>query len=219
MKLDDLLKDSLRGAPLSKDALERVRAAARSELKSGPVIPRWPTQLAVLLGSAVGVVALAGVVLLASGQTTAQVIASHGVQLLMLLAVAVSCGVSALRPNARGGTLAVALTLAAAASLVALRAEPLAPTLSPGWLCSVSHIGAGLLPLGVAAWLLRGSAPSLKKSVIAGIAVGCTGAMLGELGCEKGPLHIAIWHLGAWAVVIAAVVVVSRRLTPRSYAP
>jgi len=219
MKLDRLLHESLPVRALNAETRARVLDAARHELRAGRRVPRWYWHVAMIVGSTLGVVALAGAVLLAAGQTAAAVVAAHAVQLAFLVSASLGCGVAAFGPRLRAGAIAIAASLAAAICLVALRADPAVASASPGWLCLVSHLAAGALPLGVALHVLRDCAPSLTKAVIAGFAAGSTGAMLGEIGCEQGPLHIAVWHLGAWAVVAAAVVVISRRLTPRSYAP
>ncbi len=218
MKLDDLLKDTLRTPGPGRDDLEAVRAAARAELRGGKPVAPWPKQLAALLGIVGGIAVGAAGVLLASGQTTASVIAGHGAQVLTLMAVAVVAGIAALRPNSPGRWIAMAAGAVGAASLVFLRV-PGGPESPTPWMCTVSHLGAGLVPVVVAVMLLRGSARSVTKALLAGIAAGCTGALLGELGCEQSALHVAIWHLGAWALVIAATVAVSRRIKPRSYAP
>jgi hypothetical protein len=67
--------------------------------------------------------------------------------------------------------------------------------------------------------LLRGMAPSPLRSVVAGLAAGSTGAVVGELVCAQSAAHVALFHLTTWGAVGLAVVILSSTLSPRSYAP
>jgi hypothetical protein len=87
------------------------------------------------------------------------------------------------------------------------------------WVCSLSHVGVGLLPLAVGLWSLRQSAWTWRRAFGAGLGAGTAGAFLGELACHKGATHVLAHHVGAWLFVALACVVISRTLRPRTYAP
>ncbi|MBL8953943.1 MAG: DUF1109 domain-containing protein [Myxococcaceae bacterium] len=206
-------------SPSTRELLDRVRAAARHEIRTGKPIARWHTQLVTLLGATLGVVLIAAAGLLLTGQATPAGVLAHLPQLGSLLGAAVVCAVAALWPRVRGAGFMAVTALLAAACIVALRAEPAIASESAGWTCLVSHLGAGSIPVAVALWLLRSFAPSTGRALVAGAAAGTTGAMLGEMGCQQGAMHIAIWHLGAWVIIATVVVLVASRLKRRSYAP
>jgi hypothetical protein len=50
-------------------------------------------------------------------------------------------------------------------------------------------------------------------------AVAATGAVAGELICERGRMHALIHHVGAGVVIVAACVLISRALRPQTFAP
>ncbi len=87
------------------------------------------------------------------------------------------------------------------------------------WFCALSHAGADLLPLGLALHLLRKSAPSLPRALLAGVAAGSCGAMVGEAGCGQSWQHVLVFHGGAWLLIAGAALLLSRWLKPVSYAP
>jgi hypothetical protein len=51
------------------------------------------------------------------------------------------------------------------------------------------------------------------------LAVGTTGALLGELMCGRNASHIAVFHLASWALAAVAVVALSYASKRRSFAP
>jgi hypothetical protein len=67
--------------------------------------------------------------------------------------------------------------------------------------------------------LLRKMAFNLSRAVVAGLAVGTTGALLGELMCGRNAAHIAVFHLASWVLASLAVVALSTRISRRSFAP
>jgi hypothetical protein len=93
------------------------------------------------------------------------------------------------------------------------------PSTTPEWVCTVSHLGLGAGPLGLMLAMLRKSALSAARTALAGLAVGATGAMLGELACEQSWVHVATFHLSAWLGLAVVAMLVARRLAPRSFAP
>jgi len=94
-----------------------------------------------------------------------------------------------------------------------------APSSTPEWVCSASHLGIGLIPLAFALWGLRQSAWRWSRAIAAGLGAGTAGALLGELACHRGALHVLVHHVSAWIVVAAACVFFSRRARPRTFAP
>ena len=46
-----------------------------------------------------------------------------------------------------------------------------------------------------------------------------TGAIAGELSCERGWMHVLVHHVGAGLVIMAACVLISRAIRPRTFAP
>jgi hypothetical protein len=71
----------------------------------------------------------------------------------------------------------------------------------------------------VALAALRRLAFDPVRSVVAGLSVGAVGALVGELVCQQGPLHVLVFHLPAWAFSILAVTFISIRLQRSSHAP
>jgi hypothetical protein len=139
--------------------------------------------------------------------------------LLGLCGVAALGGVGALAPRGRiwraaallgGSILIVALVLSRGAG---------APSSTPEWVCSASHVGIGLIPLGFALWGLRQCAWRWSRALAAGLGAGTAGALLGELACHRGAMHVLVHHVGAWIVVATACVLLSRAARPRTFAP
>ncbi|XXF79259.1 DUF1109 domain-containing protein [Myxococcaceae bacterium GXIMD 01537] len=214
---DTLLTQEHRPAP---EALARALGAAREELALAPPMRRWRAQAAWTFAASAGLsVAVAGV-LLALGQVSGAALLGRAPMLALLLTTSAVGAWGALSPRGRRLRLAgLALSLVSAAALVVTRASPHAAPTLPGWVCTASHVGVGLVPLVVALLGLREAAFSFPRALVAGLSVGTTGAFVGELACEQGWRHVAGYHLAAWALVTLAALVVSRSLKPRSFAP
>ncbi|MDQ3263349.1 MAG: NrsF family protein, partial [Myxococcota bacterium] len=103
--------------------------------------------------------------------------------------------------------------------LVLARAPAVGAAVFPEWACTASHLAAGVLPLGVALFALRHTAPNALRAALVGLGAGTLGASIGELVCQRGPLHVATYHLGAWAAVALLAVFATRVLPRRAYAP
>jgi hypothetical protein len=110
-------------------------------------------------------------------------------------------------------------TSRAPASLPFARGPAWAESTLPEWVCTLSHVGVGLVPLVVAVTVLRGAAFRPLRALLAGLSVGTTGAFLGELACTQSWQHVVGYHLSAWAIAAVATLVVSLSLEPRSFAP
>ncbi len=172
------------------------------------------------MGTALGLLLALTVGGLLTGAVEPEVLRAHLLAIGPALAVGQLAAVAALMPGGR--TLrraALVLAASAAALLVAARAEALRPASSPGWVCTVSHIASAVLPGLVALTSLRRLAFDRLRSVVAGLSVGAVGALVGELVCQQGPLHVLVFHLPAWAFSVLAVTFISTRLQRSSFAP
>lgn len=215
-KLDDLLSapDPAADAPTDK-----LRAAVFAELDAAAPKRTWRADVVLLVGLCWGLVMAAGVVLFVAGEIHLDHVVQRVVPLASLFLVGAYCAFAALAPRRR--TRLVAGFLVAAVGLVGLvlvRGAGVVSTAAP-WVCTLSHLSVGAAPLVLALTLLRKSAMGPVRAALAGIAVGTTGAMLGELACEQGWAHVAVWHLGAWVGLVLVAMAVSSRLVPRSFAP
>ena len=203
--------------PANPPALESAWAAARSELQRPP--RSWRRDLAKLgtawLGTGLAVVALLGVL----GQWGVPHLTTRAETLAFLLVVQVLGVWAALAPSARRAQLASVLaSLGSMVAIVALRG-PGMPGLLPQWICTLSHVGVDLLPTIGALLALRRAAVTPLRTMAVGLAVGAPGALVGEVGCGQGALHVGVFHLAAWCLAFVVVVAVGRRLRPDSYAP
>ena len=190
-----------------------------AELRRTPRAPGWRRQAAVVSTGiiAFGVVATLGAWL--AGITSAERLVARGPVILLAFGLGALDAWGGLAPGRRRLVqLALGASLAGMAVLVAAR-SPGPPSAVPGWVCSASHLGLDLGPAVIALWGLRQSAWSWSRALTAGLGAGTAGAVLGELACQKGPGHVLIHHVGAWAAIAVACVLVSRALRPRSYAP
>lgn len=215
------LESLLGQAPASdSSAMGRALSAAREELALKRPVRRWRSQASWVFAASVGMVVVVAGVLFALRQVDAGHLLRRSPVFALLWVTAAVCAWGALSPSGRRMRLGgVVLAMVSAAVLVASRAEPhVAPTL-PGWVCTASHFGVALVPLAVALLSLRAAAFLPLRAIVAGLAVGTTGALVGELACAQGWRHVAGYHLSAWALVAAVALVVSRTLKPRSYAP
>ncbi len=213
-RLDDLLAKS-QGSDASLDAM---RAALQAELKRPPA-RSWRKGLALTVGASWALMLAFGVALVASGSASPAQLASRGALIAGLAALTALLGGLALAPLGRLAPAAGVLAgVAGAAGLVLARGAGLEGT-APEWLCTVTHLGAGALPLGLMIAALRRAAPNPWRALAGGFAVGTTGAVIGELACGRGWQHVLVYHLSAWALVAAASLLVSRRVKPLSYAP
>lgn len=215
-KLDELLQQ----APVDTASLQRSRGLLAAELKR-PRPRSWRIDAVLLLAASWGVAALVAVALFAAGATGAELLSRHGASIGLLFAVGTSCAWAALAPPSWGRLgFAVAAGLSGLVGLVVLRAMGVtAPSAQPEWLCTATHLGAGVAPLGVALAMLKKSAPHPVRAVLAGLAVGTCGALIGEIGCAQPWQHVLVFHLSAWLALVAACAVVARRLVRSSYAP
>jgi hypothetical protein len=215
-KLDELLKG---GVPGDAPARERVKALALAELSQARPAGSWRGDIA-LLTSAIWACALAVVAItVATGNSSLAQLSARLVPVLPLLVLAAVGAVAAIAPRPQA---LLPLGLLAGVSelvlVVATRGEG-HPSSLPAWVCTAAHLGIGAVPLSLALVLLRKSAPNPLRAVVAGLAVGTVGAIAGELACEQSWQHVLLFHGAAWLGVAAGALLISRRLTPRSWAP
>ena len=204
---------------VSGSALGRTRAAALAELRRQPVAVSWRRDVARTLLTILGTTALViGVGTWVSivepgrlGERLLQVALLVALQSLGVFA-AIAPGKGALR------WIAGLLALAAVAGILLGRGAGL-PRAIPAIACSGSHLAVDLIPLGLVLYSLRRFSWSLGRAALAGAAVAATGAIAGELSCERGWVHALVHHVGAGLVIVAACVLISRALRPQTYAP
>lgn len=219
--LDAMLRDSATLEQGHTKGLARARAALQTELaQKRPVLP-WRTHAALLFAVITFVMSACALGLWITGQLSHQHLGPRAPGILLLVVTSALAVASAVKPRANLG-LRVAMigsaTLAAIA-LVWARLEVAAVSALPEWVCTVSHLGAAIAPFAAAILFLRSAAPNPWRSVSGGLAVGTTGALLGELGCGQGAAHVLMFHFTAWAAVIICAVVLGRWMTPRTFAP
>ncbi len=199
--------------------LSSVRAAMLAEAARPRT--RWQTVAARVVAASSGLALLIGVGALGSGAAAPAMLGARWLTLLGLALVgpvlvwaAAVPGRAQVRWAALGGA-----ALVAAALVFTRPAEAALASSSPEWLCTVLHLAVAAPAAFFAVTLLRSMAPSTPRAVAAGLAAGTTGALLGELLCERDAAHVAGFHLAAWTLAAAAVVVLSAGVRRRSWAP
>jgi hypothetical protein len=217
LDLDSLLNEE---PPGDTAAASRVLAAARGELAQRKPTRSWRTHAAWVVAASGGLSLLVAVVMLALGATSGALLLSRAHLLVLLLATCGVCAWGALSPRGRVlRRVGVVLSMLTAAVLVLARDTPHTVSNVPEWVCTASHLAVGAVPLVVALLVLRTAVFQPMRALCAGLAVGTTGAFLGELACERGWRHVAGYHLLAWGLIVVASLVISKSLKPRSYAP
>lgn len=215
--LDNLLTQAY---PADAASLGKTLEAARQELARSRTVRRWRTQALWVFISTVALAVLNAAALLVMKQMTVGTLLSKAPLFVLLWITGAVCAWGSLSPRGqRLRTAGVGLSVVSAVALVLMRGEPLVESTLPGWVCTASHVAVGLGPLIVAALALRSAAFRPMRALVAGLAVGTTGALVGELACTQGRMHVLGYHLTAWAVIAAVEWVVSRALKTRSFAP
>jgi len=204
--------------PPAAEAVAKARAAMLAEA-AAPRRAGWRAGLVKASGTVLGLGAAVAGVLLMVGACTVDFLASRAVSLSALLTVGLVAMWASLRPQGlMSRLLALGLVAVSAGVIVLVRGAGAAST-QPEWVCTVSHLAVGLAPAAVVITLLRRMAPNRLRSVVAGLAAGTTGALVGELACAQSAVHVATFHLSAWAAVAVAVALISSKVRPTSYAP
>ena len=215
--LDRLLAEEPRK---NEAALGRTLAAVRGELALKRPVRRWRTEVAWVVAASAGLGTAVALVLLAFGQLSVSFLLGRAPLLALLVTTSAVCAWAGLSPRGRWLQVwGVALALVSAAALVLARVPVQAEPTLPEWLCTVSHIGVGSIPVIVAVLFLRSAVFQPLRALVVGLSAGTAGAFLGELACGQGWRHVAGYHVSAWAVVAVAALLMSRSLEPRSFAP
>lgn len=215
MKLDELLSAP---DPSAEQASDRMRAALLAELDLPPA-RTWRGDVLAVFGGCTLVFFAAAAALVVSGSVKPDQLIARAVPIGALLALGAVCTFAALAPRRRGALAGgFALALVGMVGLVLAR-HTSTPGTAPAWVCTLSHLAVAAAPLVFGLWLLRKSAIDPLRAGLLGLAVGTTGAMLGELACEQGASHVAVWHLGPWLLLGLIAAIASSRIIPRSFAP
>ncbi len=213
-KLDELLSQS----KAAERPLDAVRAALQAEL-SQPRGPSWRKSLALAVGACWALMLAFGVVLVLAGAAEPAHLLARAPLIAGLAALTAFTAWLALAPLPRWAPLFGALAgVLGVAVLVVARGVGAAST-TPEWVCTATHLGAGVLPLVVMLLALRRAAHYPLRALAAGFAVGTTGAEIGELACGRGWLHVLEYHATAWLLIAVLCLVIARRLKRVSYAP
>lgn len=216
----DPLSALLAVPPPLPTALDRARGEALRELAaSGPARP-WRLQ-ARTLAATVGVITLAGVIVVAVINWPPSMLLRNRWPAMVALGVAQVVGlVAAIAPGrSRLGPVSWALAALGVLVVLARRHTAGADTALPGWICSASHLAVGLVPLTLVVRRLRDITFSFRRAFTAGLALGVSAPLWGEVACERGLSHTLIHHVGSLVLLALACLILSRTGPRRSYAP
>lgn len=217
--MDRLEPELLRKDPLAADAQARIFAALHRELPAAPSKHRWKFELLAVVAASLLLTTAMAVALLSSGNASPEVVASRAGVLSMCGLLCAFAAVAAIAPRARRLQGASLAAFGAAAVVLVLVRRQSGEGSSPEWLCTLTHLGVGAVPLAIGLWALRRAAMSPFAALALGVSAGTTGAMVGELACGRDATHVLLFHLSAWAGLIAAGALLTRVLRARSHAP
>lgn len=214
--------DTLLSLPSGTNDAARARAlaAVRAELSRNPPVRRWRSQASWVFAATALLTAAVLTVMLVLGAASVSRVLGRAPLLGLLWGTSAVCAWGSLSPRGRRWQLAgLALAGISAGALVLARLPVQAEPTLPGWVCTASHVGVGLVPLVVALVMLRSTAFRPLRALTAGLSAGTAGAFVGELACSQGWRHVAVYHLSAWVLISLAALAVSWFLPPRSFAP
>ena len=206
--------------PPAPAALDRARGEALRELAAaGPARP-WRVQ-ARRLAATVGAITLAGVIVVAAINWPPSVLLRTRWPAMVFLGVAQIVGlIAAIAPGrSRLGPVSWALAAPGVVVVLAHRHAGGGHTALPGWICSASHLAVGLVPLTLVVRRLRDISFSFRRAFTAGLALGVSAPLWGEVACERGLSHTLVHHVGSLVLLAVACLVLSRTGRRRSYAP
>jgi hypothetical protein len=140
---------------------------------------------------------------------------------ILVLAVAQVVGlVAAIAPGrSRLGPMSWALAALGVLAVIARRDGAGPPAELPGWICSASHLAVGLIPLALVVRRLRDIAFDFRRAFTAGLALGVSAPLWGEIACERGRGHVVLHHLGALVLLATVCHLLARSGERRGYAP
>lgn len=216
-RLDDLLKEAPAPSPAAR---LRARALLEAELHKPVKRGTWRREALWGIAATVGLIAVLALGGLAAGMMPGHLFVRRMPSLSLLLLTAGVGIFAAVAPRRLWMKwLGVVLALGSAVAMVVGRWNQGIPNQAPEWVCTASHVGVAVVPIIVALTLLRRAAPGALRFIVGGLSVGTVGAFLGQLACADDGQHVLTYHLGAWALITATVLLAGRRVKPRSYAP
>ena len=203
-------------------SLDRILAAALEELRRTPNLSWQRETLLLLLATAVLTLLVTFLPLWRESLPwSPEGLAVH-TALLVLTQAILAFGAVAPGPLGRGaGFLGLGLTVASALSLAIGLPGSTLPAAQSGLTCSSMVLALAILPVVVGLWATRRAAPSRLRSGLVGLAAGAVGALALHLHCPNASLlHVAAFHLGAWALLAVVVGLGAPRWRqPLSFAP
>jgi hypothetical protein len=176
-----------------------------------------PRQAVATVAAAAGITLAGALVLAALNWPVADLVAQR-IPGLALLMVAQLAAWWAILGGGRSRWAEVSWIAAAAGAAFVLTARGGGHADGPGWICSLSQLGAGLAPLTLALFTLRDGAWSWRRGITAGLALGSSSAIWGEIACARGVLHVAVHHGGPCLLLLSLVLLVGRALPRRALA-
>jgi hypothetical protein len=218
------LVESPLSAPPAEEALSASRTAALAALRATPREIPWTRHAAVITGFGLGVTLVGALVTALVGGPAARLFGARLPVVTLLLGAQAVALWAAVRPGRWwGATMAWSAAAVGAALLVGLRAVTTGQGQSVsdagGWICTASHLAVGLAPAVVMLSVVRRIAWSLPRALTAGLAVGISGLVWGEIACERSWSHVLVSHVGALAVMVLACALASRLLARGTFAP
>ena len=206
--------------PVDPQALERALAAARAELAQPSPSRSWQR----LWGMSFAVCAGLGVAIAAAGWGLKLFPATnwerHGLAFGALVLCQGACLWSAFTPQrTRWRWAGPGMALVGLAAMLWAHAAVPDSAQEVGWHCTATHLLVDAVPLALALAILRGFAPSAGRAALAGLGMGATGAMMGEIVCGQGLAHTLVFHGAAWLALAIAAAAARPWIRTRSYAP
>jgi hypothetical protein len=205
-------------------ALRAVRATALSALRAEPAAAvSWKRQAATMTVLGLTVTALAALMTARLGGTAAGLLGARLPAVALLLVAQGFALWSAIAPGRWWGR-KVAWGTAAIGAALLLYGRASAGAATPtseatGWICSTSHLGVALFPAVMMLGLLRGISWSVPRALTAGLAIGISGLIWGEIACERSLGHVLLHHVGAMALIAIACAAVAKRLARGAHVP
>jgi hypothetical protein len=211
-------------APLPDRALPRIREAAMQELAARPVARPW-WQEAIAFGAfnalvTVGAVCALGTQGLVHNRAPTAVVVLLGVLLAATMALATLLSLSPQRRPVLGAML-VACVLAGLAVLAGGSGfDPGMSFWKAGLKCLSCELGISAVPMMAGLFFLTRSARQLLRAALLGAASGLVGMLALHLHCPNGTfLHLLVFHVAPWLLLVGVAAVARTLLPTRSYAP
>jgi hypothetical protein len=222
----DLLAAAIESQPPVDDAvLAASRAGALGALRAAPRARAWTRQATAITAFGLGATIAGALVTAAIAGHAGRLFDARLPVIALLLATQALALWAALRPGPGrwwgNGVSWTAAALGAGALLAGRTATGSGLALSDagGWICSVSHLAVELAPAVVVLAALRRISWSLRRALTAGLAVGVSGLVWGEIACQRSWSHVVVHHFGALGLMVLACVLMSRRLARGAVSP